>query len=344
MPADPNEKSRSGSVGGEEALIAEFWAPLAAGFAGAFDLKDDCATIAPPAGEELVVTTDALIAGVHFFPGDDPAAVGWKALAVNVSDLVGKGAMPLAYLMNVALPGLDRAWLAAFTTGLRAAQVAFGCQLIGGDTDRTPGPLTVSITALGTAPSGRMVRRATARPGDHVYITGTIGDAAIGLALRKDPHVLDRAGPDQAAASYLEGRFSRPHPPVAIVPALRACASAAMDVSDGLIKDFDRLCRASGVGGVIEASVVSLSEAARSVVDRGEAKLEDLLTGGEDYEVLACVAPDAATEFERLAAESGVRVTRIGTIVDEPVGGTAKSATGESIVFTKTGWDHFSQH
>lgn len=343
MPADPSEKPRRATAGGEEALIAEFWAPLAAEFAGAFDLKDDCATIAPPAGEELVVTTDALVAGVHFFPGDDPAAVAWKALAVNVSDLVAKGAMPLAYLMNAALPELDRSWLAAFTAGLRSAQAAFGCQLIGGDTDRTPGPLSVSITAFGTVPLGRMVRRATARPHDHVYVTGTIGDAALGLLLRKDPQVRARGNLDDTAASYLEGRFSRPHPPVAIVPALRACASAAMDVSDGLIKDFDRLCRASGVGGVIEASAVPLSDAARSVLASGEAKLEDLLTGGEDYEVLASVAPDAATEFERLAAASGVRVTRVGTIIEEPVGGTARSASGESIVFTKTGWDHFSQ-
>lgn len=343
MPADQNSGPRSAPTGGEEALIAEFWAPLAAGFSGAFDLKDDCATIAPPAGEELVVTTDALIAGVHFYPGDDPAAVAWKALAVNVSDLVAKGAMPLAYLMSVALPELDRAWLATFTAGLRAAQGAFGCQLIGGDTDRTPGPLTVSITALGTVPAGRMVRRTAARPHDHVYVTGTIGDAALGLLLRKDTQARARVDLDGAAASYLEGRFSRPHPPVAIVPALRACASAALDVSDGLIKDFDRLCRASGVGGVIEASAVPLSDASRSVLANGEAKLEDLLTGGEDYEVLATVAPDAAPEFERLAAASGVRVTRVGTIIEGPVGGTAKSATAERIVFTKMGWDHFSQ-
>ncbi len=159
MPSDPNKPAT-----GEELLIAEFWAPLAAAFPGAFALKDDCAVIAPPPGTELVVTTDALIEGVHFLPGEDAGAVGWKALAVNVSDLVAKGAEPLAYLMSIALPAPpDPAWLGKFAAGLRRAQEAFGCHLAGGDTDRTPGPLSVSITAFGCVPSGAMVRRSTAQ-------------------------------------------------------------------------------------------------------------------------------------------------------------------------------------
>lgn len=340
MPADPSDKPRPETASGEEALIAAFWAPLAAGFAGAYGLKDDCATIAPPAGQELVVTTDALIAGVHFFPGDDPGSVAWKALAVNVSDLVAKGAVPVAYVMNVALPQLDRAWLEGFTAGLKAAQDAFGCQLVGGDTDCTPGPLSISITAFGTVPAGRMLRRATAQPGDDVYVTGSIGDATLGLALRKGAL---RGGLDETAATYLERRFSRPQPPVAIVPALRACASAAMDISDGLMKDFDRLCRASGVGGVIEAVELPLSEAARGVLGCGETDLAALLTGGEDYEVLATVGPAAAAEFARLALAAGVRVTRVGTVTSGPSGATAIGVSGEAMVFTKTGWDHFSQ-
>lgn len=340
MPADPNDQPRPETAGGEEPLIAEFWAPLAAGVSGAYGLKDDCATIAPPEGSELVVTTDALIAGVHFFPGDDAGSVAWKALAVNVSDLVAKGAVPLAYVMNVALPGLDRAWLAAFAGGLKGAQDAFGCRLIGGDTDRTPGPLSISITAFGTVSAGHMLRRSTAQPGDHVYVTGCIGDAALGLALRSD----SRGGRlVEAAATYLETRFSRPHPPVAIVPALRACASASMDISDGLMKDFDRLCRASGVGGVIEAPAVPLSDAARSAVASGAADLSALLTGGEDYEVLATIAPGAAGEFERLASAAGVRVTRVGIVTGGAPGAMAIGASGAAMAFTKMGWDHFSQ-
>lgn len=341
MPTDQNERPQDEGTGGEEALIAEFWAPLAAGYAGAFDLQDDCATIVPPPGEELVVTTDALIAGVHFFPGDDPAAIGWKALAVNVSDLAAKGARPLAYVMGAALPEFDRPWLAAFTSGLKAAQDAFGCQLAGGDTDRTPGPLSVSITAFGSVPSGGLVRRGTARTGDRVYVTGTIGDAALGLALMVDPGLRVRCSLDQGHATYLERRFSRPQPPVALVSALRAYASAAMDISDGLMKDFDRLCRASNTGGIIEASSVPLSEAARRVVTAQGAKLEDLMTGGEDYEVLATVALQSVSEFERAAAAAGTRATCIGIMTDAHAGGIAVDATGEPLSFAKPGWDHF---
>jgi len=343
MTRDPNDRPDRELPSGEEALIAAFWAPLAAACPGAYGLKDDCATIAVPPGQELVVTTDALIAGVHFIPEDDPTSVAWKALAVNVSDLVAKGATPLAYVMNVGLPSLDRAWLEAFSGGLRVAQQAFGCQLVGGDTDRTPGPLSISITAFGTVPSGRMIRRSTAQPGDYVYVTGTIGDAALGLALLQDPQTGTRCGLDEAASTYLAGRLSRPVPPLALAPVVRACASAAMDISDGLMKDFDRLCRASGVAGRIEAGRVPLSEAARAILACGGASLTDLMSGGEDYEVLATIAPERAPELERLAAAAGTRTTRIGDITRGSPGAVAVSASGEAITFVKSGWDHFSQ-
>ncbi|KAB2941229.1 MAG: thiamine-phosphate kinase [Hyphomicrobium sp.] len=345
MPRDPNEAPpREREIGGEEALIAEYWAPLAADFPGALGLKDDCAVIATPAGAELIVTTDALIAGVHVLPGEDPCAIAWKALAVNISDLVAKGATPLAYLMSVALPDApERAWLASFAAGLAAAQQAFGCRLAGGDTDRTPGPLSVSITAFGTVPKGRMVLRTTAQPGDRVYVTGCIGDAALGLALRRDPELRARCKLDAAARRDLDAHFSRPHPPVALVPALGACASAAMDISDGLMKDFDRLCRASGVGGHIEAPHVPLSEPARAIIAAGGATLADLMSGGEDYEVLACVPPARAGEFERLADKAGTRVTCIGTIAAAAAGVVATDRAGQAVVFGKAGWDHFSR-
>lgn len=343
MPADPNEERRLRAGGGEEALIADFWAPLAAGYARAYGLKDDCATIAVAPGEELVVTTDALIEGVHFFAGDDPGAIAWKALAVNVSDLIAKGANPVAYVMNVALPAFDRGWLHGFADGLGQAQQAFGCQLAGGDTDRTPGPLTVAITAFGTCPAGQMVRRSTARAGDCIYVTGTIGDAALGLRLRRDPGLAARCGLDAEAVRYLEGRFSRPHPSVAIVPALRAAASAAIDVSDGLMKDIDRLCRVAGGGGRIDAAAVPLSAPARVVVAAGETRLEELFAGGEDYEVLATVPPAASVEFERLAEVAGVPVACIGAVTDEGNGATAIGSDGAALALSKLGWDHFSQ-
>ena len=326
----------------EEAIIAAFWAPLAAGYAGAFGLKDDCAAIAPEPGTDLVVTTDALIAGVHFLPDEDPGSVAWKALAVNVSDLVAKGAEPRAYVMTVALPAApERAWLAAFADGLEAAQEAFGCQLIGGDTDRTPGPLSVSITAFGVVPSGRMVRRAAARAGDAVYVSGTVGDAALGLSLRRDPALAARWQLAAAGVERLEARQVRPLPPLRLAPVLVDAASAAMDVSDGLVKDFSRMCSASGVGGTIEAARVPLSAEARTLVAGGAVALADLLTGGEDYVVLVTVAPERAGQLERSASAVKTPVTRIGTI---EAGSAVRviDAAGKDMAFASTGWDHFS--
>ncbi|MEO8421849.1 MAG: thiamine-phosphate kinase, partial [Hyphomicrobium sp.] len=305
-------------------------------------LKDDCALIAAPPGTELAVTTDSIIAGVHFFPDEDPGAVAWKALAVNVSDLIAKGATPLAYLMSIALPGApDHAWLEKFAAGLGAAQAAFGCHLAGGDTDRTPGPISVTITAFGVVPEGCVVRRSTARVGDQVYVSGTIGDAALGLALRRDPALRATCGLNLEMRSVLEGKFSRPRPPVALIAALRTCASAAMDVSDGLIKDFDRLCRASAVGGRIEVPHVPLSAAAHAVVAAHGATLIDLITGGEDYEALATIPPSRAAEYERLAAAAGIAVTRIGAIEDASAGISAIDAAGVPLAIARTGWDHF---
>ncbi|HEX9880932.1 MAG TPA: thiamine-phosphate kinase [Hyphomicrobium sp.] len=333
----------SDKIDSEEAIIGAFWAPLASSFPGAFGLQDDCAAITPPAGCDLVVTTDAVIAGVHFFADQEAGDIAWKALAVNVSDLVAKGASPLAYVMTLALPGApERAWLAAFVEGLRTAQQAFGCQLVGGDTDRTPGPLSVSITAFGTVPTGGMVRRATASVGDLVYVSGTIGNAALGLSLRRDPEVAEPWGLTPAARGQLEASYLRPRPPMGLVPAVQACASAAMDVSDGLVKDFGRMCRASGAGGVIEAARVPLSQPAATAVARGGATLGDLLTGGEDYEVLATVAAERAGDYERAAEAAGTPVTRIGAIAEAAAGVRVIDAAGKDLAFAATGWDHFA--
>ncbi len=325
----------SDKIDSEEAIIGAFFAPLASGFPGAFGLKDDCAAIALEPGCDLVVTADAVIEGVHFFPGAMANEIAWKALAVNVSDLVAKGATPFAYMMMIALPGApERRWLAAFAEGLYHAQEAFGCRLIGGDTDRTPGPLSVSITAFGSVPAGRMVRRSTARPGDLVYVSGTIGDAALGLDQRRDVGLSAYYGrPD---------RFSTPQPPVALAPVVRDIASAAMDVSDGLVKDFGRMCSASGVGGRIEAQRVPLSEEARAVLTVEETTIEHLITGGEDYEVLLTIAPERAGDFERAAEAAGAPVTRIGAITEVASGVHVIDVAGQDLAFATTGWDHFA--
>jgi thiamine-monophosphate kinase len=329
-------------IDSEEAIIGAYFAPLAEGFPGAFGLQDDCAAIAPEPGTDLVVTTDAVIAGVHFFPGEAAHAIAWKALAVNVSDLVAKGATPFAYVMSIALPEApEPAWIEGFAEGLGRAQSTFGCHLIGGDTDRTPGLLTVSITAFGSVPAGRMVRRSTARPGDLVYVSGTIGDAALGLDLGRDPALSGRCNLASVEREHLDARFRAPLPPLALAPVVRDAAAAAIDISDGLVKDFGRLCEASGVGGRIEARQVPLSEEARAVLNVGQTTLERLITGGEDYEVLATVRPERAPEFERNAEAAGVAVTRIGTIEDASAGISVVDADGRAMALAATGWDHF---
>jgi thiamine-monophosphate kinase len=329
-------------IDSEESIIAEFWAPLAQGFPGALGLKDDCAILSPPPGCDLVATTDAVVVGVHVLADERPAAIAWKALAVNVSDLVAKGASPLAYLMSLSLPEApERVWLADFAEGLARAQAAFGCRLAGGDTDRAAGPLRVSITAFGTITRGKFVQRATAQVGDHVYVSGTIGDAALGLALRRDPSLAGRWKLDTDARGLLESRFCVPAPPVALAGIVRTYARAAIDISDGLVKDFDRLCRAAHVGGCLEAARVPLSAPATAVVADDHVALESLLTGGEDYEVLAVVAPGRAADFEAAAAAAGRPVTRIGVLSEPSVGVSVVAADGRALTFNTTGWDHF---
>jgi len=187
-----------------------------------------------------------------------------------------------------------------------------------------------------------MVRRSGARPGDHVYVSGTIGDAALGLKQRRDATLSKICGLDEAARDYLDARYRMPVPPVGIAHVLRACAGAAMDISDGLMKDFGRLCRASVTGGRIEAVRVPLSFPAKTVVNAGGATLVDLITGGEDYEVLAAVRPDRSEDFESLARAACIQVTRIGSITGVDAGIVAVDEIGNHVSFTQAGWDHFS--
>lgn len=328
------------AIHGEDNIVQEFLAPLAAGFPGAFGLQDDCAVLAPAPGCELVVKTDPIIAGVHFLAQADPADIAWKALAVNVSDLAAKGAEPVAYLMALALPHApQRAWMQQFADGLGQAQQAFGCHLIGGDTDRTPGLLTVSITAFGSVAAGKMVRRGAARPGDQLFVTGTLGDAALGLGLLAQPALAAQLSLRAADVAALTRRHSRPQPRLQLVPLLRSHAGAAMDLSDGLVKDCRRLCAASGVGARLRQGDVPLSP---QVENAGPDWQRQALTGGDDYEVLAAVPPAQASAFLADAAALQFRVTRIGEIIDGE-GVTVERPDGTVLEFASAGWDHFAQ-
>jgi thiamine-monophosphate kinase len=325
---------------GEEAII-RLLAPLARGAPGAFGLQDDCALITLAPGTELVLKTDPVAEGVHFLAADAPEDIAWKALAVNVSDLAAKAARPLGYLMALSFPQSPTvAWLTRFAAGLQVAQTSFGCHLLGGDTDRRPGPLTISISILGEVAAGRMVRRATARPAEALFVSGSLGDAALGLALRKDPALAGRWRLSPAEAEHLQNRYLRPQPRLALGPALREHASAAMDVSDGLAKDLARMCKASGCAARVRFADVPLSPAAAKALAADPALAERIVAGGDDYEVLAAVSVAEAGAFQTMAGQAGIGVTRIGTTLAGS-GIVIEGRDGQPLALDRPGWDHF---
>jgi thiamine-monophosphate kinase len=325
---------------GEEALI-RLLAPLAGDAPGAFALADDCALIAVEPGTKLVLKTDPVAEGVHFFGDDAPEDIGWKALAVNASDLAAKAARPLGYLMALSFPEAPTtAWFKRFTAGLEAAQTAFGCHLLGGDTDRRPGPITITITILGSVEGCGMVRRGTAQPGDVLFVSGTLGDAFLGLALRKDAALAGRWGLASDEAQHLIQRFLRPQPRLALASALRAHASAAMDVSDGLAKDLARMCSASGCAGHVRLADVPLSAAGAKAAAADPALAAGMVTAGDDYEVLAAVPAANAEAFRARAVGDGIPVRPIGALG----GGSGVVIAGDDgrpLALDHLGWDHF---
>lgn len=321
---------------GEEALIARYFAPLSG--PGADDLRDDAASLTPSPGHDLVVTADAVVAGIHYFPDDPPGSIAVKALGVNLSDLAAKGAAPRGFLLTLALPDdWTEAWLAAFAHGLGAASREHGCPLLGGDTVRSGGPALIGVTALGEVPTGTIVRRQAARAGDRLCVSGTIGDAALGLALRLAPD----AGCDAAHRDALLDRYLHPRPRLALAPALRAHARAAMDVSDGLVGDLAKMFSGTGLTARIEAAQVPLSEAARAAVARDSARFATALTGGDDYEILCAVPPEGLPDFLAEAEGVGVAVTEIGVVEPGDAPPRVVDEAGEAMVFGAGSFSHF---
>ena len=315
------------SLPAEFALIARHFRPLAG--PGALDLRDDAALIAPPAGRELVITVDAMIGGVHFLPDDPPDLVGRKLLRVNLSDLAAKGAIPLGYLMTVAAPrGTPDAWFAAFAYGLAQDQREFAITLLGGDTTSTPGPIALSLTAIGHVAPGSMVQRTGARPGDGVWVTGTIGDGALGLAVAQG-RLADPSG-------HLLNRYRLPQPRVGF--AMAGIATAGMDVSDGLVQDLGHICRASAVSAEIEAALVPLSPPTRAA---GPDWLPTILSGGDDYELLLAVPLGQESALQDAATRSGITVTRIGVFRAGVPVVTIRDPNGTPMTLGRGGWSHF---
>lgn len=316
-------------------LIAEIFAPLAGD--GAFGLKDDAALIAARPGCDLVVTTDAIAEGTDFFAFDPAATVAQKALRVNLSDLAAKGAAPHGYLLNLSLPPtITPDWLAAFAQGLAADQSAFGVALLGGDTGRSEGPLAISITAFGFVPQGAMVRRNGARAGEDVYVTGCIGDSGGGLAIfRRETHALDAAQRDALTA-----RYRLPQPPVRFgAQALRDFASAAVDVSDGLIADLGHLAQASSVRLTLEADQIPRSGALRAFWGDGDDAILRAVTAGDDYQIAFTAAAPQRAALLQAAADHGVTLTRIG--VAESGAGVELRRAGRTLAVPRPGYRHF---
>src|SRR5882757_10647176 len=264
----------------EDSLIARYFKPLATD-PGAFGLVDDAAVLKTQ-GDDIVVTTDAIVEGVHFLPQDPPGTIARKALRVNLSDLAAKGAVPAGFVLTLALRDADDAWLEPFARGLGEDAALFSCPLLGGDTVSTPGPLMISITAFGRVPVGKMVHRSGAKPGGRVVVTGTIGDAAPGLDILRGGAVAAVLADDAAAREMLVGRYRLPQPRTALAGAVRDYAHAAMDVSDGLAGDLAKLCAASGVSDVIDVQSIPLSAPAAALLSRGTVGIEAIMSGGDD--------------------------------------------------------------
>ncbi len=326
----------------EEDLIQQYLAPLAAGYPGAFGLKDDCAVLQPPAGHDLVLTTDAVVAGVHFFADETPENIAWRALAVNISDLAAKGASPHAYMMALSFPDAPATdWMMRFSSSLKEAQEHFRLNLIGGDTDRRASvPLSITITAIGTVPEGKMVRRSTSRVGDRLFVSGTLGDAALGLVLRRNADAKRFPGLSNEDRAFLLERYLRPSPRVELSAVLMEYANAAMDLSDGLAKDLGRMCKASEKGAIIEIDALPLSSAAARIAEATPEVRTMALSGGDDYEVLCSVPAAKAEAFVEAVLDVGVDMTDIGEIVAQG-GLSIKDASGGDVVLPKSGYDHF---
>lgn len=327
---------------GEFDIIARYFAPLATESA-ALALRDDAAVLAVAEGYELIATCDTLIEGVHFLPDDPPDSIGYKALSVNLSDLAAKGARGHVYLLSLAVRrDTPPSWFEAFSAGLRELQQETGISLVGGDTTATPGPLTITITALGLVRHGHAVLRHGAKKGDRLYVSGTIGDAALGLRLLNDPALARAWDLSEQDSAFLIDRYRRPKPRTELVIPVRNFAQGAIDVSDGLVGDVEKLAHVSRVGAVIEAANVPFSPAARKALAREPAALlANLLTAGDDYEIVAAVPEASASAFEAEAKDKGVPVTAIGRISGSGAEVGVLGPDGQALALDRKGYAHF---
>jgi thiamine-monophosphate kinase len=364
----------------EFSLIEKYFKPLAENFAGSLNLSDDAAIISPPEGCELIITKDAISQGIHFIGNESPDLIASKALRVNLSDLAAMGAQPICYLLALMLPkDTSEEWLEKFAGGLKQTQEEFSIHLAGGDTTATNGSLSISITAIGSVPKGEALRRSGAKIGDDIYVSGTLGDSVLGLALchpresgdlgqhSEPPKIPAQGGDDE----YLINRYLTPQPRISLGISLRNIASSAMDISDGLVQDLGHICTASNVGAVIYADKIPChrtclefrcSEAKTVVFENRTASVhsstcgveaqktlfaasnsrnyEHVLSGGDDYELLFTAPPDKRNTIENLAKSLSLQLTCIGKATS---GNSVQvlDENGKEIALNKKGFSHF---
>lgn len=319
-------------------LIKNYFAPLSVEEGGALNLCDDAAIVDVPQGMELVVTKDAITEGIHFTGGEPPARIAAKLLRVNLSDLAAMGAKPYAYFLALMLPEkTDEHWLKSFAEGLRAEQEHFDITLMGGDTTRTLGTLSMSVTALGFAAPGKALRRNGAKAGDDIYVSGTIGDAALGLLIATGKLQIDKE-----TDHYLLNRYQLPNPRVGLGQALAGIASSCMDISDGLVQDMWHITGNSAVGAIIEWEKIPLSEAARKALPLVKNPYETVVAGGDDYELLFTSPPGSSERLKEVARKTDVSITCIGSIKE---GREVKmiDKNGGDIKLSRLGYNHFKE-
>jgi thiamine-monophosphate kinase len=322
-------------------LIERYFAPLASGEPGAFGLTDDAAELAISPGKRAVITTDTIVSGIHFPVDEEPQVIARRLVRVNLSDIAAMGARPRVYTLSLALPKTTTAqWVEAFAGGLADEQRQFGITLIGGDTTRSDGALMLSLTMIGEASDNKITLRSGASVGDDVYVSGTIGDAELGRAL-----IEGRINaPDEAARTYLIRRFRMPDPRVDLGLQLAGLASAAADISDGLVADLNHICSASRVSAEVELAQVPLSAAAQRLVTDDQRLRVSLLSGGDDYELVFTAPATVSEQLQQVAANSGVGLTRIGRVIGgetQPNAVFVRDEMGQSVEVGDGGYQHF---
>ena len=322
----------------EFGLIESYFAPLSA--KGAFNLKDDAALIATNPDEELVITQDAVAEGIHFFADDPADVIAQKALRVNLSDLVAKGAKPVSFSLALGIGNnTDENWIADFANGLARDCQRFGISLNGGDTFRTGAGVIVSITAIGTVPQNTYTSRLGASVGDHLYVTGTIGNAALGLLGRQGKDL----GLPEADTQFLTDHYLLPQPRLQCIDVIRQYASASMDISDGLVADIGKLCAASKTGFRLETDKIPFTHAVQSAIARNSKLLQTAITGGDDYEILFAVPPSHVEKMANIDLDLKLRVTPLGTLLEEAAGVTVVDRDGSPLHLEYAGYNHFGE-